>query len=86
MLGVNKESGAVIAGPDIHSRGVTFDEVEPELLEGVRIAIEERLAELNPRTAEDWKNSKEEIRLAVRRHINRILGRKPFVQTIVLKI
>ncbi|MGB6063520.1 MAG: ribonuclease J [Desulfomonilaceae bacterium] len=86
VLGVNKESGAVIAGPDIHSRGVTFDEVEPELLEGVRIAIEERLAELNPRTAEDWKNSKEEIRLAVRRHINRILGRKPFVQTIVLKI
>lgn len=86
VLAVNKETGAMIAGPEIHSRGVTFDEVEPELLEGVRIEIEVRLAELNPSTPEDWKNSKEQIRLAARRHINRILGRKPLVQTIVLEV
>ncbi len=86
VLAINKETGNVIAGPEVHSRGVTFDEVEPELLEGVRIAIEERLAELDPKTVDEWEGSKEEIRLAVRRHINRILGRKPLVQTIVLGI
>jgi ribonuclease J len=86
VLVINGETGRVIAGPEVHSRGVTFDEVEPELLEGVRISIEERLAELDPGTPEEWDNSKEHIRLAVRRHINRILGRKPLVQTIVLKV
>ncbi len=86
VLVINKETGSAVAGPEVHSLGVTFDEVAPELLEGVRIAIGERLAELDPGTMEEWDNSKEEIRLAVRRHINRILGRKPLVQTIVVQI
>jgi ribonuclease J len=76
----------VLIGPEFYSRGVTFDEVEPELLEGVRIDVEEKLAYLDPQTFQDWENSKDEIRLAVRRHINRVLGRKPLVQTIVLQV
>lgn len=79
-------SGRLLAGPELYSRGVTFDEVEPELLEGVKIEVEEKLSYLDPQTAQDWEKTKEEIRLAVRRNINRILGRKPLVQTIILLI
>ncbi|MFH1112412.1 MAG: ribonuclease J [Pseudomonadota bacterium] len=86
VLVINKETGRTIAGPEVRSQGVTFDEVEPELLEGVRISIEEQLAELDPGTPEEWNHYEEQIRRAVRRYINRILGRKPLVQTIVLKV
>lgn len=79
------ETGSLIAGPELYSVGVTFDEVEPELLEGARIALEERLAEIDPRSVEQWENAREEIRLAVRRYINRLLGRKPLIQTIILQ-
>jgi mRNA degradation ribonuclease J1/J2 len=41
------------------------------------------LQELNPRSSLSWEESKEEIRLAVRRHVNRVLGRKPLVLTIL---
>jgi ribonuclease J len=80
------QAGRLLAGPELYSRGVTFDEVEPELLEGVKIEVEEKLSYLDPQTPEGWENSREEIRLAVRRNINRVLGRKPLVQTIILGI
>jgi mRNA degradation ribonuclease J1/J2 len=79
------QNNRVLIGPEFYSRGVTFDEVEPELLEGVRIEVEEKLSYLDPQSLQDWENSKDEIRLAVRRNINRVLGRKPLVQTIILQ-
>lgn len=85
VLVIDQQS-RVLVGPELYSRGVTFDEVEPELLEGVRIEIEEKLSYLDPQTPQDWENSKDEIRLAVRRNINRVFGRKPFVQTIILQV
>ncbi|MBI5572583.1 MAG: ribonuclease J [Desulfomonile tiedjei] len=83
---IREDTGELVAGPEFASLGVTYEEVEPEVLDGARIALEERLAYLDPKTPQDWDNSKEEIRLAVRRYVNRLLGRKPVVQTIILRI
>jgi ribonuclease J len=85
-LVVKRDTGERLSGPELHSLGVTFQEVEPELLEGVRSALVERLEELNPRNAEQWEQAKEDIRLTVRRHINRVLGRKPLVLTIISRL
>ncbi len=85
VVAVEMATGNLLAGPELYSVGVTFDEVEPELLEGARIALEERLAEIDPQTVAQWENAREDIRLAVRRYINRLLGRKPLVQTIILQ-
>lgn len=84
VLGVEAESGRLISGPQLQSLGVTFKDVENELLEIVTTAVRDRIDELGPETAEEWEESKEDIRLAVRRQINRILGRKPLVQTVIL--
>jgi ribonuclease J len=84
-LAVSQDSGKLLAGPELHSLGVTFEEVEQELLEGAKISLEERLAEINPQGLIQWEESKDEIRLAVRRYINKILGRKPLVKTIILQ-
>jgi len=86
VLAVGEESGQLISGPELSSLGVTFEEVEPELLDGVLPALKDRLAALDPRGPDDWEASKQDIRLLVRRHINRILGRKPMVNTVILYI
>jgi ribonuclease J len=86
VIAINKETGRVLAGPLLGSWGVTFQEVEPELMENTRIALEERVSALAPRTTEGWEQAKEEIRLAVRRYINRTLGRKPVVQTMIVEV
>ncbi|MGD9817712.1 MAG: ribonuclease J [Desulfomonilaceae bacterium] len=83
---VSEETGAMVKEPQLHSRGVTFQDVETELLEGARNAVIERLKELAPKTMPDWEVAREEVRLAVRRHVNRTLGRKPLVQTIIVTV
>lgn len=86
VIAIREETGELLYGPELRSLGVTFDEVEPELMEGARIALEERLAEVNPRGINQWEDARDDIRLAVRRYVNRTLGRKPLVQTIIVKI
>jgi ribonuclease J len=85
VLIVNKDTGELLSGPKLVSRGVTFQEVEEELIDVTRRAVQERIDELKPRSQEDWENIREEIRLTVRRNINRRLGRKPLVETIILE-
>ncbi len=86
VMAVEAQTGRLVSGPELHSLGVTFSEVEPELMDGVRAGLLERMEELSPKSFEEWEESKEEIRLAVRRRINRILGRKPLVLTVILKV
>ena len=85
-LVISEETGNLLAEPQLYSRGVTFQDVETELLDGAKQAVMERLADLNPQTHEDWEKFRDETRLAIRRHVNRILGRKPLVQTILTTI
>ena len=86
VIAVHKETRRVLAGPLLSSWGVTYQEVEPELMDNARMALEARVAELDPKTPDDWEQAKEDIRLAVRRYINRTLGRKPVVQTMIVEI
>jgi ribonuclease J len=85
-LVVNLATGALSGGPQLSSRGVTFEEIEPQILEDARIAMQQKLSELSPKTMEQWENAKDEIRLAVRRQVNRILGRKPLVETVIVYV
>lgn len=83
---VSQESLKMVSGPHVHSLGITFEEVEQELLDGVRSTVRKLLDERAPRNAAQWEEVKEHIRLSVRRHINRVLGRKPLVKTIIVTV
>ena len=85
-LVVSEETGILLKEPQLYSRGVTFQDVETELLDGAKRAVMERLADLCPQTEDDWEKFRDETRLAVRRHVNRILGRKPLVHTILITV
>ena len=86
VMAVDVVTGRLVSGPELHSLGVTFSEVEPELMDTVRAGLLERVGELSPRTLEEWEETREEIRLVVRRQINRVLGRKPLVLTVILQV
>lgn len=86
VLVVSSHDGRLLSGPELSSIGVTYDEIEPELMEGARKAILERISDLHPTGPNDWENVRDDIRLVARRHVNRLLGRKPVVQTIILQV
>lgn len=82
---INEETGELMAGPQVATSGVTFQETEADLVEGICGAVQRRIEELAPATPEDWETHRDEIRLAARRYINGLRGRKPTVQTMIVK-
>ena len=83
---VSSHDNRILSGPELNSIGVTYDEIEPELMIGIRSAILDRIASLYPSTTPDWETVREEVRLLARRFVNRLLGRKPVVQTIIIEV
>lgn len=81
---VDRNTGKLMAGPDLSSKGVTFQEVAPELMDGAREAVLRTIKERAPQDPDQWESLKDELRLAARRHVNQILGRKPQAQTILI--
>ncbi len=86
VLVVSSHDGRLLSGPELSSIGVTYEEIEPELMEGAKKAIMERISGFHPTGLNDWQEIRDDIRLAARRHVNRLLGRKPVVQTIILQV
>jgi ribonuclease J len=86
VLVVSTHDGRILSGPELRSIGVTYEEIEPELMEGIRSAILERISNLRPSVSSDWDNIRDDIRLLTRRFVNKLLGRKPVIQTIILEV
>jgi ribonuclease J len=83
VLTVDGGTGEPAARPQIISQGVTGPETEPQLLAGIQEAVENTIIEINPGSHEQWEEAREQIRLTARRHVNKVFGRKPLVQTVL---
>lgn len=78
-------TGNLLADPVVRSLGVTFEDVGTELSQVIGALLKDRATALDREDLQRWEEMKEAVRLAVRRHVNRVLGRKPLVQTIVIQ-
>ena len=86
IVAVDQQSGDVLAGPDVVSRGVLLEDLNPDYLQEARGVILEALSALNPESRTDSLEVKEEIRKALRRYFNRTLGRRPVVLPFVVEM
>ncbi|MDM7982827.1 MAG: ribonuclease J [Maricaulis sp.] len=82
------EQGRLVGGPDVRASGVAEDEKMPieAILDQLADVAEQRFDSLGRRTRKDPDAIEEEIRLAVRREINAIWGKKPQVEVMVLPV
>jgi ribonuclease J len=86
IVAIDQQSGDVVAGPDLVSRGVVLEDANRDYIEEARGAILETLAALNPESRTDPVEVKEEIRKALRRYFNRRFGRRPVVLPFVVEM
>jgi ribonuclease J len=85
VLAIAQQSGDLVAGPDLVSRGVVGEEVSPEVFEGARSVILEALEGINPESRTDPGEVKEEVRKALRRYFKR-MDRRPVILPFVLEM
>jgi ribonuclease J len=85
VLAIHQQSGDIVAGPDLVSRGVVTAEASPEVLEPARAAVLEALAAINPESRTDPVEVKEEVRRALRRYFKRF-DRRPVILPFVMEM
>ena len=85
VLAIHQQSGEIVAGPDLVSRGVVAEEASPEVLERARGAVIDALGAINPESRTDPAEVKEEVRRALRRYFKRF-DRRPVILPFVMEM
>ncbi|MBI4240229.1 MAG: ribonuclease J, partial [Candidatus Rokubacteria bacterium] len=85
-LTVDRQTGELLAGPEIASRGFVYMKESEEILEEVKAVVRQALAERDPATPVDRELLGSLMRSAVRRFISQRFHRKPIVLPIVLEV
>ncbi len=79
VMAIHQQSGEIVAGPDLISRGFVRDEEGEEILEQARTVLLDTLKTLNRETRTDPAELQEELRKALRRYFRKKLDRRPVV-------
>lgn len=82
------QKGEIVSGPDVRAMGVAEDAhlSLDDFLDALADEAERTYERLTPRNRRDLENAEEEVRRAVRREANRIWGKKPWVEIILLEV
>lgn len=87
-MAVHGKKGELVSGPDVRAMGVAEDRSFSldEFLDALADEAERAFDRLSNRDRRDVETAEEEVRRAVRREANRIWGKKPWVEVIILEV
>lgn len=86
VVTIEKESGNVIAGPDIISRGFVYVRESENLMEEARIVVKDVLKECEEKHITEWASIKSNIKEALRIFLYEKTKRKPMILPIIMEI
>jgi ribonuclease J len=85
VMAIHQQSGELVAGPDVISRGFMGDQFSEEVLEQARKVVLETLSAMNRETRADPGELKEEVRRSLRRYFRKRLERHPVVLPYIIE-
>jgi len=85
VMAIHQQSGELVAGPDLISRGFMGDQFSEEVLEQARKVVLETLSGMNRETRADPGELKEEVRKSLRRYFRKRLERHPVVLPYIIE-
>jgi ribonuclease J len=85
VMAIHQQSGELVAGPDLISRGFMGAEESEEVLENAKKVVLETLAASNRETRTDPAELKEEVRKSLRRFFRKKLERHPVVLPYIME-
>ncbi len=86
VIALNKESGQVVSGPDIISRGFVYVRESEELMNGARDKINEILKRCLANNVRDWSGLKSSIRDGLKEHLYVSTKRSPMILPIIIEV
>jgi ribonuclease J len=86
LLVLNQQSGSVVYGPELLTRGFIPEEESAPYLEAARQVVRDTLAEHSLAALSDWEELRIEVRKGLRRFFNKTIERRPVILPIVLEL
>jgi ribonuclease J len=86
FLALNQGSGAIVAGPEIITRGFVPESGSRALLNEARQLVCQMLAEHSREAVADWEELRLEVRKTLRRLFNRTMDRRPLILPIIMEL
>ena len=86
VVTIEKETGSVIAGPDIISRGFVYVRESEDLMDEARALVKSALRECEEKHITEWASIKSNIKEALRMFLYEKTKRKPMILPIIMEI
>lgn len=86
VVTIEKESGTVIAGPDIISRGFVYVRESEDLMEEARILVRDALKQCEENKITEWPTIKANIREVLRVYLYEKTKRRPMILPIIMEV
>jgi len=86
VLGVARQSGNIVSGPEFVMRGIAGSETEPIDEVALARAVSAAVESMARAAVADREELQEEVRLAVRRYFRRVRGSRPVVVPYVMEL
>jgi ribonuclease J len=83
---MEKESGMVVSGPDIISRGFVYVKEAEVLMENARLVVREVLDECEEKRISDWNVLKTMIKDSLKSYLYEKTMRKPMILPIIMEV
>jgi len=85
VMAIHQQSGEIVAGPDLITRGFVRADGGEEILERARQIVLQTMKEINRETRTDPGEVQEEVRKALRRYFYKALERRPVVLAFIME-
>jgi ribonuclease J len=86
VVTINKDSGEVVAGPDIVTRGFVYVRESEQLIEDSKERVREALDVCAKKRITEWAVMKAQIRERLGKHLFEKTGRRPMILPIIMEV
>ncbi|MBI1865434.1 MAG: ribonuclease J [Nitrospirae bacterium] len=86
LIAIEKQTGRLLSGPDIISRGFVFEDASQELLQEVREVVVGTLDEMGPEAKSEWTMVQARVRNLLKKFILKKMDRKPMILPVIIEI
>jgi ribonuclease J len=86
VVTINHDTGAVIAGPDIVSRGFVYVRESEQLIEDARIKVRDALSSCEQGNVKEWAAIKSQVRDVLGKYLYEQTRRRPMIMPIIMEV
>lgn len=86
VITLNKQTGALLAQPEILSRGFVYEKNSEELLKETRELVKAKAAQFEKNHRSSWPSIKNDIRNSIKNYLYERTKRRPMVMPIIIEI